>query len=95
MKPTCFVVIVAVLSRANGFFTSVLMSGEVLAPFRAGNALKVRTAPSYCKNRISVFAKIANCHPICNCIVTVTAFVVFPASLQIPVCMASIVNALC
>lgn len=42
MRSTCFVVAAAALSCADAFCVSPRMSGDVLAPFQAGKALKVR-----------------------------------------------------
>lgn len=42
MKSTCFLAAVAAVSSADAFFHSPRMSGDVLAPFKAGKALKVR-----------------------------------------------------
>lgn len=47
MRSTCFIAAAAALSCADAFcFTPTRMSsGDVLAPFQAGNALKVRGTP--------------------------------------------------
>lgn len=41
MRSTCFVAAAAALSCADAFCVSPRMSGDVLAPFQAGKALKV------------------------------------------------------
>lgn len=42
MRSTCFIAVAAALSCADAFCVSPRMSGDVLAPFQAGKALKVR-----------------------------------------------------